>query len=1705
MLRELEAGQRPPNDAERVALSRWSGWGALPAVFDQSAAGHAHFAAARVELRRLLPESAMAAAERSTINAHYTDPAYVEAIWDSLRKLGFDGGDVLEPGCGSGNFLRYAPAKANLVGVELDATTASIAAALYPNARIRAESFADTPIAEATFDLVVGNVPFGDVVLHDRRHNVSRHRIHNHFILKSLQLTRPGGLVAVLTSRYTLDATNPSARREIAELAELVGAVRLPTGAHWQSAGTQVVTDLLILRRRRDSELQRGAAFERALDVDLGGDNRFRINEYFADHPEHVLGTFYADQGDRGRSELGVEGDRKAGPALAAALQTIVASARVQDLTLSERGDVARARPVALTPQRARKPDGALSLAPTGFTRVEEGVEVPYHPPASQAAELRALLQLRDTVVTVLEAEAASNDNTPELEHQRAALNHSYDQYLAAYGPLNRFTERRTGRVDSATGEDKLAQIRPRQGGFRSDSHASVVYALEHFDGNTQTATKSTIFRERVICRPERRLGADTPADALSICMDSFGEARIDEVARLLGVSSAEARTQLGTLVFDEPGTDRLVPAAEYLSGNVRDKLDHAQTALARDSRFAANVDALRAVLPRDLGPDEIRAQLGAAWLERTYVERFLRETLEDTTVRVEHPGGSIWVVASGKGHSVASTTQWGTERCPATAIAQTLLEQRPLRIYDVDPHGERTFNEEATLEAIEKGKLLSERFSEWVWEEPQRATELARIYNKRFNALVPRSYDDANLTLPGLALTFRPRPHQVAAVARVIHEPAVGLYHEVGAGKTAEIVIAAMEQRRLGLVKKPAVIVPNHMLEQFSREWLQMYPQAKLLAASNEDLDRENRRLFVAKCATGDWDAVVMTRGAFERIPMSSEAQRAYLQREVEGLEALVERARNAGENVSLKRLEKMKLNTEERIKDKLDSAKDPGITFEQLGIDYLYVDEAHAYKNLRTASNIPGMAVDGSQRATDLDMKINYLRERHARWATLATATPIANSMGEAYTMQRYLRPDLLEAVGIRDFDQWAATFGQTITSIEVTPDGSSMRMQTRFAKFSNVPELLQLWQVSADIKTADDLKLPVPALVVREDGKRQPETVVVPSGDMLRAYVAELAARAERVRSRLVDRSRDNMLKVSSDGRAAGLDMRLVGQSTDESQKVDVAATRIAAIYAQHRETRYRGADGEEHPRPGALQLVFSDLGTPKSDAWNVYDELRALLVARGVPRETIRFMHEAANDRQKAELFAACRDGRIAVLMGSTERMGVGTNVQLRAVALHHLDCPWRPADIAQREGRILRQGNANAEIQILRYVSERSFDTYLWQTVSRKAQFIAQIMRGRLDVREIEDIGDSALSYHEVKALAAGNPRLLEHAQVQAEVTGLERLSRAHAKKQATLRWSIARFGEHAAAFEKRVAEVTQALEHLAGCREVDGFSLTVAGQRIVKRGEANVRLQQALESYAARCGGKLQQSPVPLGELRGFSIQAAPHVVSRHVTLSLARVPSDSPMVIEVDAIAKSNLVARLENRLKELPALRENDRAEIERIRFETSRAREELEKPFRHAQLLGDKRAALADLEERIRLDAEPRPPSPIASELTTGGAVLPQEQRGGALESPAPTVSQGYDSESRSRIERLEREFRKPVQRIPDAGELRARVARVEHESGGLCRAVLVTERAIYVLSGFPPDAERFAGGEVVVVRTQGGIRMAPRRERRLEPER
>ncbi|MFG1892121.1 helicase-related protein [Micromonospora sp. NPDC049051] len=1607
-LREVQSAGRPATAQEQTVLARWSGWGAVAGVFEARTnhPNYARFAEQRAELRELLSPAEFAAAERTVLNAHYTDVAYVQAIWDAVRELGFDGGAVLEPGCGSGNFIGLAPQQARMVGVELDPVTAGIAAALYPHAEIRTESFAETRAPSGAFDLAVGNVPFARLPLVDRRHNPGRHSLHNHFIIKSLHLTRPGGLVAVLTSRFTMDARHPAARREMAALADLVAAVRLPSGAHQATAGTQAITDLLILRRREPDREPAPMTWEqtRPLGLDTDAEQPEHVNGYFLDRPERVLGEMVLGRGMNRDGELIVRAGADTAEDLARVLRDVVAEARRDGLAMTPRDDADRlAEPLAVLAPTDRAEGHIEALDAGTFTTVADGQVVPHEVPATQADELRALLGLRDTVTALLSAEAATLDDGdehggPAAEGTpaalRAQLNDRYDAYVATYGPLNRYTRRPTGRTDPETGEPKMARINPPMGKFRqTDPHAATVFALEHFDDPTQRATKADIFTRRVILPRAPQLGADTPQDALAICVDTHGEVRLPEVARLLGVSEPEARAALGELVFDEPDTGRLVEAPEYLSGNVRVKLRAAQAAAEEAPRFETNVRALHRVVPRDLGPGEIDAAFGAPFLPAALVEQFLRETLRDPGLRVEHVGGSDWRVRGLRAGVLACST-WGTSGMAAPDLAQRLLTKTPIRVFVEVEEGKRALDVEATAAAQAKAIELEERFGAWVWEDPERAAEVATRYNELFNATVPRSYVGVTRSLPGIAVGFVPRPHQVEAVARIVAEPAVGLFHAVGAGKTAVMAISAMEQRRLGLVNKPAIVVPNHMLEQFTREFLQIYPRARLLAAGRDDMSTQRRRRFVARAATGDWDAIIMAASFFERLSLSPDEQRAFLDEELAELrekivragEQAIENGESPKRNSTVKRLQNTLARKEERIKEKLGRARDPGVTFEQTGIDFIYRDELHELKNDTINSAIPDAGHEGSDRAVDFRMKLSYLRRKQGlRVVCGATATPIANSVRELYVVTRQLRPDLLAATGTSDFDTWAATFAKVVTAIEVSPTGQGFQMRARLAKYTNVPELSLMMRTYGDVRTPEDLALPTPLLTQRDDGERAPHIVTLDPSPELEEFISSLDERVDDIRNRRVEPEQDNMLKVSGEARAASLDMRLIGGEQNTPGKIDAAANRIAAIWRDTRDTVYLlnpdAATPVPHPTPGALQIVFCDQSTPNPEKWNVYDALADLLVDRGMPREKIRYIHEADTDAKKASLFNACRSGDVAVLIGSTAKMGVGTNVQARAVALHHLDCPWRPADVTQREGRILRQGNQNAEISIYRYVVAGSFDAFSWQTVARKGTFIDQIMRGT-SAREIEDVSDETLQAHQIKAIATGNPLLMDREQVAQDLTRLDRADRAHHNTQAALRRQIGNLKAWIVKDTRRVDVLDDAISRRQDTRG-DKFAATVAGHRFTKRAEAGRALQHALTAHSQGIASTDQREADGVAELGGFRVDAVLWTGRDGLLVALKfHGITDSSTTISLTAAIEGDptgLVRRLENQLTDLDSARDTVQTRIAQQQDEINRAVEQLDQPFpRRAELL-DTRRRLRAINAVIDLMAAPPPPPP------------------------------------------------------------------------------------------------------------------------------
>jgi len=1579
----LEQENRAATESEQMVLGRWSSWGALPNVFNED---DTTWSVERAQLTALLSPAEFAEARRTTINAHYTDPAYVRQVWASLTRLGFTGGDVLEPGSGAGTFIGMAPAGTRMVGVELDSTTATISRGLYPQAEIRTESFADTRYPRGHFDASVGNVPFANVTLHDPVFNLGRHSMHNHFIIKSLALTRPGGMVAVFTSAFTMDSVSSSARQEMNALADLVGAVRMPSGAFRRSAGTEALTDLLIFRVREPGTAPRDVSWE-SLSTHLVDGETIHTNTYFDAHPDHVLGTYQVGTGMYGAATVLVKADlTTTATALGSALEDITARAVASGTVFTQASTDERQARLENVAAQTDLWDGTLIVGPSNtFQVVKDGLIAPLAVPSTNIRELGLLLGLRDGARKLLEAEAATGENTPQIDTQRLALRTAYDAYKTQYGPLNRYTLSPVGKADEVTGERVMARRVPRPIVIlRQDPFGPLVMALERFDDETQAAAHATMLTERVITVRAVAERADSPADAIALSADQTGTVDLPLIAQLLGEDEGTARLMLGTLAYDDPATGSLVAAAEYLSGNVRQKLTAALEAADTDPAMAVNVEALRAVMPVPIGIEEIKATMGAVWIDAATHQQFLEDILLDTSVRVENPMPGMWEVR-GVRTGVKATNEWGTERRPATDIAQSVMEQKPILVKDVIEHNGSTrevHNPIETTAALEKAEQMQTRFQDWVWEDPARAAHLGEVYNERFNSIVLRDYTAGgdHLTLPDLATNFEPRPHQLAAVARMIAEPAVGLFHQVGAGKTAEMVIGAHELKRMGLVRKPVVVIPNHMLEQFTREWLQLYPQARVLATSSADLSGDKRRLFVARAAMNDWDAVIMTQSAFERVPLSADFEQRYVETKVDELRNVLAEVTDSGA-MSIKRVEKAVLKLEGRLKDKMNADRERGISFEQTGIDYIIVDEAHMFKNLATTSNIQGAAIGGADRATDLDMKMGYVRDTFGgRVGTMATATPLTNSVTEAYIMQRYMRPDLLEQAGVTSFDGWAATFGQQVTEMEMSPAGG-FKLKTRFAKFQNVPEMLRMWHVFADVKTAEDLQLPVPLIAARaSDGQRLPENIVLQATAEVRAYITDIGERAEKVANRQVPPTEDNMLKISTDGRKAALDIRLVDQHETPTGpvKLDAVAAHIMTVWRANADNIYLDdVTHETSPIRGGMQLVFSDIGTPNQHRWNAYDELKLKLVDAGMPAGAIRFIHEAKNDSEKARLFAAARSGHVAVLVGSTAKMGVGTNVQSRLTAMHHIDVPWRPSDVEQRDGRGIRQGNQNAEVAIFRYIVENSFDAFSWQTIARKATFINQIMKGSLDSREIEDIGDTALSAAEAKALASGNPLMLEKANAD---TGLQKLRRqeiAHHRGQASLRHTIE-------ASERTILVNTDNIRQLETAATLtqdvsgDHFRMVIAGTSYNTRTDAADAIVHWGRDKSLQYANVYKPQTHTIGTLAGHTITATavpglgygqnnrPPV---DVVLAIEGVPLTESRISAADFLTGGvGLVRQLENKTLALPhTITRLVTANAEQL-TRGEQARERVGIPFRYIAELAAAHTRVDDINQAL-----------------------------------------------------------------------------------------------------------------------------------------
>jgi len=1424
-LLRLETERRPPNVEERLSLQSYTGWGGLPASFTLDGDESAWAERAR-RLQDLLPAEDYESARASVNNSHYTDVHVIEAMWQAIRGFGFTGGRILEPAAGIGHFIGAMPRDiaedSNVMAIEIDRLSGRILQALYAHggADVRIAPFEKTPLPENWFDLVIGNVPFGKYQVADQSNRAYAHySIHNYFIGRALDLVRPGGLVCLITSSQTMESRQEKVRQYLASQAHLLGAIRLPKGAFAGIAATDVQTDILFLRKRLRSEAVEAewldiTAVTEGLRHPSAPTNRYLpINAWYVRHPEFCIGRIRSESNGYEEVPTAVfEGDLEAALHERVALLPTGVFAPVKH---------AQAPLRQVVPAEAGAHPGSFRVHQGRVHRVEHGELIDVHDQfnATQRARVTGMCAIRDHARALLDAQLADENDGP-LGHLRTMLNGTYDRFVAKYGCL-------TARANALA--------------FRRDPDYPLLLSLEHYDEESGAARKAALFSRRTLSRVVEPSHAGEPSEALAASVQWRGRVDPAYMAELLEAPEAEVLAALANAghIFQDPGDESWKTADDYLSGNVKTKLK--QAALSGPA-YRHNVEALDKVQPDDLPPASIEPRLGAVWVPAHDVETFVREVLELKDCQVAYSAeAGAWSVKYGEWEArqnVKVTQEFGTSRMNAIELVLCALNVQVPTVRDRDPVTDKYHvNSDETLAAREKLGLVKERFASWAFSETERRERLCRIYNDLFNATRPRHFDGSHLKLPGFSRCFKLHPHQPNAVWRIVQSGNTGLFHVVGAGKTAVCVIAGMELRRLGFAHKPCHVVPNHMLAQYTAEFVRLYPNASVLMATKEDLEGDRRRELVSRIATGDWDAVVITHSSFERIKLSPQFTEGYIKEIIHEIEMAVRAEKsNDRSNRIVKQLEAMKKSWQARLeKLSADNKKDDLLTWEQLGVDWLFVDEAHLHKNLyrfTKMTRVAGLPLTSSERAFDVYLKTRYTMQRHGnaqRGVVFATATPVANTMAEVHTMMRYLQPKRLEELGLQQFDAWAATFGESVTALEIAPDGSGYRMHTRFARFINVPELMAVFGEVADIRTAEMLDLPVPTL---RGGK--PRIVACPASPSLKAFVQTLVLRAEAIRNGEVDPKDDNMLAVTTDGRKAALDFRLVAPTArfDENGKVAACVREVHAIW--QRTMDFRGA-----------QLVFCDLSSPKGGkAFSVYDDLRARLMAAGIPEKEIAFIHGAETDAQKAALFKAVREGRVRVLLGSTAKMGVGTNVQTRLVALHHLDAPWRPCDVEQREGRILRQGNLSEEVEIFRYVTQQSFDSYSWQTLETKARFIAQVMAGDKGIRSLEDVELAALSYAEVKALASGNPLVIEKAGVDAEVARLSTLFSV---------WRNQRYAN-----ESEVGRLPMMLESLE--------------KKLALYAEDATRIEpQTMQSIAVELAGRKIAGPDAVGEaLRGL-------------------------------------------------------------------------------------------------------------------------------------------------------------------------------------------------------------------------------------------
>jgi N12 class adenine-specific DNA methylase len=1534
LLKTLESENRDATDDEKAVLARYAGWGAIPNVFHHSPPQEWRSIAQSV--RELLTETEYESAQASTPNAHYTSPMVIKAIWDGLARLGLGkGAQILEPAMGVGHFFGMMPESmqgGHRTGVELDSITARIAKKLYPDSSIFAKGFEETLLPDNYFDAIVSNVPFGDYPVHDPRveHKLTR-AIHDYFFAKSLEKVRPGGVMALITSRYTMDKENETIRRHLSERADLIGAIRLPNTAFKGNAGTEVTTDILFLRKREPGATPAGHAW-----VSLGTtdslDGPIAVNEYYARNPHMMLGTMKLE----GTMYRGAE------PTLDGQLTPELLTRAVN--TLPEGAYIPRDEgrgppPRALDAEEFTGiKDGAYCVR-DGAIVIRSGASFePTSLSTTAASRIRGMMAVRDAVRLVFKTQL---DEEPEksITAARQLLNEIYDNFVWKHGAIS-----------------NRENIRA----FGGDPDQPLLLSLENYDADTGRATKTAIFERRTLEKHKTAEHVETAAEALAISLNETGQIHFPTMEKLTGRSPKLLQRELASLIYRNPEGD-WETADRYLSGDVRAKLRTAEAAASIDPSYQRNVDSLKDVQPADLLPGDISARLGSSWIPARDVKDFVVQLLDipERAVTVSHSSAiATWAVTldSYAKANVSNTTTHGSPRALASDLIDDALNGRTPTIYDQIDKDTRVVNQQETIAAREAQQKIKDRFSEWIWQDEERAQRLSRLYNDRFNNIRLRTFDGAHLTFPGMNRSMLRAndldKHQKDAVWRALQSDNTLLAHCVGAGKTAVMTASAMEMKRLGLAHKPMMVVPNHLVEQWGSAFLQLYPQANIFVAGKDQFTTGSRQKAMARIATGNYDAVIVSHGSFEKLPVSDETFGRFVGRQIEQLEEAIYEAKADGDNRRIvKELEKAKKRLTTKLKERADREnKDDAITFEQMGIDRVFCDESDLYKNLGFTSKmtrIAGLPNTESNRALDMYMKTRYLAERNGG-IVFATGTPISNTMAEMYTLQRYLAPETLKAAGVEHFDAWAANFGEAVTALELAPDGSGYRMHTRFAKFVNLPELLSMFRSFADVQTADMLHLPRPTL---EGGK--PHITAAPASEELKRYVETLVKRAQRLKTAKVDPSVDNMLKITGDGRKAALDMRLVDPFAEPvDTKVHRAIDRI-----------HRGWEGSQDKR--LTQLVFCDLSTPNPGKFNVYDEIRDHLIARGVPAKEIAYIHDAETDNQKKALFDSVNAGRIRILLGSTEKMGAGTNVQKRLIALHHLDAPWRPRDIEQREGRILRQGNTNRQIQIYRYVTEGSFDAYMWQCLENKARFINQVMNGSVSVRQVEDIEGGALTYAEIKAIASGNPAVMEKVKVDTEIRKLDQLRASHINQQHNIRWQVKSLPEHIQRAQKYHSDVAADILTRDSHAEED-FTMTIGTRAFSGKGareDAGNALNTVVMSW------RDDKTLKARGHYKGFEIlsrgsaykDGEPDLFVRGTEMSKANLNPDNPTgtIQSIDAVLRS------------LDRKAEDEQRDIDRQQKALSDYRAQLGRPFEHEARLKELLAKQAQLNASLDLD--------------------------------------------------------------------------------------------------------------------------------------